>query len=281
MFAYGIRNRKSVEAQIQFVRFDPKTSRRFYRKRKPYRLPWKRGPVAWKIACDAQRIHERLQSEPKSFLSLRRASRILGTSTQPLRDWVRLRLLIRAGPRNQFRKSDLTKFVERLEAESSPFDPAEYLHRLHWKRGRPLDPFEKLRSSRFIWPRKIPFLTPNELATRIDCHPSLIRKAFRDALPKRGPRQRFKIPRRLWTNTFYFTLIHLEEHPDPPPGVLLKSGVVARYLRNCGIRDANSAYVHRLIRDGLIEAQKGKSNERPLVVARSLKKFFRKLHENA
>jgi hypothetical protein len=62
------------------------------------RLPWKRGPIAWEVANRADEILEALAENRRRFLSLRRASEMLGVSTQPLRDWIKLGYLKQDGP---------------------------------------------------------------------------------------------------------------------------------------------------------------------------------------
>ena len=53
------------------------------------RLPWKRGPVTWKVTCRADKIFAILVGGSCNFLNLRRAARCPGVSTQPLRNWIR------------------------------------------------------------------------------------------------------------------------------------------------------------------------------------------------
>jgi hypothetical protein len=174
------------------------------------RLPWKRGPVAWGIACRADEILVEVARCPRRFHSLRRAAHFLGVSTQPLRDWIRLGYLQRDGPRLQISAAELRRFVRWLQNRAEPFDPEEYLDRLYRKRSRPPRPFDKLRAAQFAWPKDRAALTPKELAQLVGCHPSLIVKAIRsDHLFSgvRGRRRtpcRWEITRRSWSGAFPF-----------------------------------------------------------------------------
>jgi hypothetical protein len=137
------------------------------------RLPWKRGPAAWKIKSAASEIKIRLANEKWNFFGLRRAARILNVSTQPVRVWIRSGQLKRTGPRGRITKVELGRFIDFLVKRAVPFDPENYLQRLP-----PTYPFKKLRDARFVWPKGREALNPPELACLIGCHPSLIRKAI-------------------------------------------------------------------------------------------------------
>src|ERR1051325_9914808 len=100
------------------------------------RLPWRRGPAAWKIAGHSDEVEIRLHAECRKFLSLRRASAILGVSTQPIRDWVRLGYLKRDGPRRQISKLQLSEFLSWLKSKAQPFPSENYSSRL-LRPGRP------------------------------------------------------------------------------------------------------------------------------------------------
>ena len=138
------------------------------------RLPWKRGPTAWFITRRASRIREALEASRFRFFSLRAAARILGFSTQPLRDWLRLGYLTRTGPRQQFSREELLRFLQWLEDRAQPYDSQNYLDRLP-----PAYPFRKLSRASFAWPKGRRSLKPSELAPLVKCHPSLIIKAIR------------------------------------------------------------------------------------------------------
>ena len=171
------------------------------RRRKP-KLPWKRGPAAWKIKSDADEIKIRLGAEKRNFFSLRRAARLLNVSTQPIRDWIRLGYLKREGPRGQIAKGELGRFIGWLEEHAEPFDPLNYLERIP-----PTFPFQELSSSCFVWPKGRANLKPSELAAIINCHPSLIVKAIRcGRLHMRHQTGRHcKISKRIWRNSFPLT----------------------------------------------------------------------------
>jgi len=164
------------------------------------RLPWKRGPRAYEIANRALDIFKTLNSSPRAFYSLRRVSKIFGISTQPVRDWIRLRYLKRDGPRLQISRAELERFVKWLVARAEPFDPLNYLDRIELNRENPHRPWRKLKSAEITWPKGRKTLSPSELARLAKCHPSLVTKALR-AGAIRGYRPspgRWQIKPRLW-----------------------------------------------------------------------------------
>jgi hypothetical protein len=177
------------------------------RRRGP-RLPWKRGPAAYKIKWDAHVIKARLDHEKRNFFSLRVAARILNVSTQPVRDWIRIGYLKRTGPRGQITRAELRRFIGWLEEHAEPFDPLNYLERLPRKY-----PFQKLNRTRFFWPKGRKALNPPELARLIRCHPSFIRKAIYDheVLGQRRKRCRWEIPKKAWYNAFPFSFLEKPE----------------------------------------------------------------------
>jgi hypothetical protein len=175
------------------------------------RLPWKRGPVAFKLACHSDEILERVLSNSREYFSLRLASRLLGISTQPLRDWERLGHVRREGPRKQFAKAELSRFVQWIEQRAEPFPTENYVERFY-RDSRYVSPFDKLQHSRFLWPMDRKALTPREIADRIGCHCSLIRKAIAhhsgwNRLGRRKSPGRWEISRRTWQSIFPFSRI--------------------------------------------------------------------------
>jgi len=84
------------------------------------RLPWKRGPRAWEIAQRADSIMAALHASRRGFYSLRKAAKLLGVSTQPVRDWIRLNHLKRDGPRQQISRGELKRFVHELTKRAKP-----------------------------------------------------------------------------------------------------------------------------------------------------------------
>jgi hypothetical protein len=154
--------------------------RRFPRKRKGVlRLPWKRGPRAWEIAQRAESILEALSSSRREFYSLRRTAELLGISTQPVRDWIRLGQLKREGPRRQISRSELRRFLTVLLSRAEPYDPENYLERIEHHRKVPRSRWCKILMARFVWPKGTVSLNPSRLAGLVGCHPSLITKAIR------------------------------------------------------------------------------------------------------
>ncbi len=170
------------------------------RRRGRPRLPWKRGPAAWEVAKRADEILELLFSYQRRFLSLRRAAGILGISTQPLRDWTKRGYMQRNGPRLQYGKDELCRFVKLLENRTTPFGPHGYLERLYGKLIRLPYRFEKLNSQRIAWPKGRKTLTPKEYANLVGCHPSLVVKAIQEHelhARRRTPR-RWEIVKQPW-----------------------------------------------------------------------------------
>lgn len=179
-------------------------------------MPWKRGPVAWKVRCRANEILAGLAGCPCRFLSLRRAARFLGVSTQPLRDWILRKDLKREGPGLKISKDELCRFVKWVQQRAEPFDSRRYLERLHRKLKAPPIELDKLRAARFVWPEGRKALRPQELAQLVGCHPSLILKAitshgfFHQLRGRRRTQCRWEVTKRDWGYGFPFTIITKE-----------------------------------------------------------------------
>lgn len=171
------------------------------------RLPWKRGPIAWEVGCRANKILEALAQSPRRFFSLRRASAILGVSTQPLRDWIKLGYLRRDGPRLQISKDELSRLVNWLAKRAEPFEEENYVRRFSSRHSRPGLPFAKLDRAQFAWPKDQAALTPPRLARLIGCHPSLIIKAIHcgEFRARRKSPCRWEVTRRAWQERFLFS----------------------------------------------------------------------------
>jgi hypothetical protein len=170
------------------------------RRRGSPRLPWKRGPAAWEIALRADEILHELAGCSRRFLSLRRTARLLGVSTQPLRDWTRRGHIKRDGPRRQFGRVEICRFVGWLAQCAEPYDMSRRVERLHRKNDRPRYRFAKLRSLRGSWPKGQKTLTPKEFAQFAGCHPSLVVKAIHEdeLRARRRSACRWEIPKCLW-----------------------------------------------------------------------------------
>jgi hypothetical protein len=171
--------------------------------RKP-KLPWKRGPRAYQIAQRAEEIFERLNHDRRGFCSLRRTAKVLGVSTQPVRDWIRLGYLKRDGPRDQISRAGIESFVWMLVEKAEAFDPLNYLNRIERNRKTPSWPWRKFATANFIWPKERDMLKATELAKLIGCHPSLITKAIKAGRVHgfRPTPRRWAIKRRTWKNIF-------------------------------------------------------------------------------
>jgi len=177
------------------------------------KLPWKRGPAAWKVAISADQILAALAETHRGFFSLRRAARLLGVSTQPLREWIKRDNLNREGPGGKISKAELCRFVRWLKDRAEPFDSTRYLERLHRKLKAPPIRFDKLRAARFVWPEGRKELRPKELAQLVGCHPSLILNAmasrccFEHLRGRRLTACRWEVTKRAWNDAFPFTVI--------------------------------------------------------------------------
>ena len=178
---------------------------KFRRKRRSRpRLPWKRGPKAYEIAQRADSILKEMADNQRGYYSLRRTAKVLGVSTQPVRDWIQLGQLHRDGPRRQTSRAQLEQFVQMLRARAEPFDKLNYLNRIREHRKVPIYRWRKLSVAKFDWPKGRTALTPSELAKFIGCHPSLIRKAISRG-EVRGhwrTRCRWAITRHAWRRAF-------------------------------------------------------------------------------
>jgi len=164
------------------------------RRGKP-RLPWKRGPRACEIAQRADSILETLNASRRGFYSLRRTAKLLGVSTQPVRDWIRLGHLKREGPRGQIAKGELLRFLVWLQQRAELFDSLNYLERLPQ-----IYPFGKLRDASFEWPKDRKALNPRELAALTGCHPSLVLKAIHEGRLRARHRSpcRWEVSKHAW-----------------------------------------------------------------------------------
>jgi hypothetical protein len=180
--------------------------RKFPRKRRGVlRLPWKRGPRAWEIAQRAESILEALSLSRREFYSLRRTAMLLGISTQPVRDWIRLGQLKREGPRRQITRSELRRFLMLLVRRAEPYAPENYLDRIERHRKVPRWRWGKIVTARFDWPKGIVSLKPSQLAGLVGCHPSLITKAIRAGrlIGQRRTPHRYVITRWAWQRANY------------------------------------------------------------------------------
>jgi hypothetical protein len=210
--------------------------------------------VAWRIATDADFIRAQLAAHPRHFFSLRQAARILGVSTQPLRDWIGLGHLKREGPRKQFAKAALERFVSWLEARAEPLPDEYHIKRLLGEEGEhPLE-YAVLQHATFLWPTGRQALTPKELAELIGCHPSLIVKAIRDyqwrRLGRRRTPGRWEITRQRWKGVFPSSVISKPRLPPLPRQPSFTTNEVAVLLRQWGQGTVSLVRVREMIRDG-------------------------------
>lgn len=178
------------------------------------RLPWKRGPAAWKVKTNSDEILKELADTHRGFFTLRRAARLFRLSTQPLRDWTKSGYLSRKGPRLQYDRAHLRQFVEMLRDRAEPFEPQNYERRFYTKIHRRVFRFAKLGHPQILWPRNRPSLGPAEIARLAHCHPSLIRQAIYEGEVKadRPTPFRWRIYKKDWVRAFPCSIVGSSDH---------------------------------------------------------------------
>ncbi len=266
------------------------------RKKKPRkkRLPWKRGPVAGKIVAERTEILESIRGHRRRFISLRQAAKLLGVSTQPVQDWIRLGYLKREGQRKLISREELERFVVWLVAHDGDegFEPSELIHRIHGESRYGPRRFAKLEKAKISWHPSIKALTPPELARLVGCHPSLIRKAITEghlgAKPKAVKRKRsgwyspqggyvhFQITRRAWDNAFPGTILVKERLPNIPMVEMFRLNDVSWQLRSWGIEDHSPSEIRKLIHANKLEAIRPCAGQRNYFVTRKELVILRK-----
>jgi hypothetical protein len=241
------------------------------------RLPWKRGPAAWKVKCQADAILQRVATSTQRPLSLRAAARLLGLSTQPLRDWLSYGYLKPTCSGGPFALEELRRLVLWLQKHAQPFDPANYVRRFFGRRVPPPYPFQKLATTQIVWPARRTALTPRELAHLVGCHPSLVVKAITiQAVRGRRPTPcRWEITRPAWSVAFPLSIRSQPRFPPLPLAELISTSETAAHLRACGMPAATPALVRALIRDGKLAASPRTPPARKLFVLKSSLKDFR------
>lgn len=163
----------------------------------------RRGPAAWNIAQDHERIRCVLIGLRRPYLSMRRTAGLFGVSHHTLLSWEKVKLLSRVrskatGVHSKFKVSDLLAFVDLLRDRvleyPSPID------RFGQQRSYP---FAILRKS-FYWASAEKTLTPREIASRIGCHPSTVIRAiaFDEVKARRKSSKRWEIRRLDWQKAF-------------------------------------------------------------------------------
>lgn len=239
------------------------------RRKSPPRLPWKRGPAAWDIVTRAGEIRLKLSQEQKCFLSLRGTARLLGVSTQPIRDWTQRGYLNPSGKRRLIHKSEINRFVDWLCQRSSPFDSDRYLERIY-RNNWPRFPFRKMQVCRFIWPKYCRALTPKQLSELVGCHPSLIVKAIQagEVQGERKTNYRWEITRRAWSNSFPTSILRTPRYPPLPEKILISTSEVVTFLESTGMLRVNQRWIRELIQNGELMAERPTPGARKLFVTR-------------
>jgi hypothetical protein len=215
----------------------------------------------------------------RQFFSLRKTARVFGISTQPLRDWIRRGDITRDGPRQQFSKEELLRFVTKLKEKAEPYDMETRWDRFYCHRHRPPWRFEKLRTAKFVWPKGQKALTPSQLAALISCHRSLVIKAIKEysRLGHHPTPGRWQITKTDWTNNFFFTLITKPRLPTLPQGELITTRAAADHLLDCGMKGINQRGICDLIKTSQLEGVHCSVPGRKWFVTRaSLDKFRQK-----
>lgn len=166
-----------------------------------------RGPAAWSVGRDHERILWALTSLKGPFLGLRKTVRLFGVSHHTLLDWEKSGLLCRvrsraAGVYPKFRIGDLVRFVELLRDK-----PLAYPSPVARFGGKRTWPFAVLGKS-FAWAASEKSLTPCEIAVRIGCHPSTVVRAIvgGEVRGRRRTPKRWEIRRLDWQKAFLFSL---------------------------------------------------------------------------
>lgn len=243
------------------------------------RLPWKRGPAPWRIACGASKILGRLEECRSRFFSLREAARVLGVSTQPLRDWTARRYLKRTGPRLQYAKDELRRLVKLFAERAAPFGPDDYLVRFHhWRDGR-CYPFTKLGAASFAWPKARGALCPRDLAKLAGCHASSVLRAINSGRV-RGRRRtpcRWAVTKRAWSEAFPLTLAGAARIAPLPRGDPIPTREVAACLSEVGVRSVGQRFVRLLVRRGELEGVRPTPGRRKIFVTRASLARFREI----
>lgn len=248
------------------------------------RLPWKRGAAAWQVARTADAIRARLARQPRSFLSLRQTAESFGISTQPVRDWVRLKHLRRTGPRSRFARTELERFLGWLEARAEPFASENYTARFAHKPGRWPRPFGCLHRSQFLWPAGKNALAPRELAGLVGCHPSLVIKAlhyYGRQLGRRRSPCRWEISRQRWQNIFFGSQITKPRLPALPRQAAFSTAEAAAVLGRWGVSSPSVRRVREMIRRGELERLPPAPGKRRWQVSRKSLEQFRKFRLTA
>lgn len=243
------------------------------------RLPWKRGRVAFELSCSAGDIIEQLIKGTRRFYSLRRAATLFGVSTQPLRDWLRLKHLRRDGSRGQFSREELIRFLRWIEQRAEPFASERLADRFTARTGRLPGPFTRLKRAQFLWPQGKPTLTPSELAGLIGVHPSLIIKAIRyhgSRLARRRSRKRWEIPRQRWRNTFFFSKISEPRLPSLPRQPAFTIRETASILSSWGKPNMSNYRVRQMIKNNELEGIPHPTGKRKWQVTRKCLEKVRK-----
>jgi excisionase family DNA binding protein len=240
------------------------------------RLPWKRGPVAHKIAGEAEAVRTRLAAVVRPSLSLRQAAAVLGISTQPVREWIRFGYLRRDRRTRRINREELLRFLDWLAPRAEPFAPANYTQRLIRQTQRFPLPFQKLRRAQIHWPKGRKALSPPELAALVGCHPSLIVKAIRQRWSRLGRRRtpgRWEITRSAWSDTFWGTIVEQRRLPALPRVPFFSTRAVADLLAEWGMSPMSVKRVRQMIQSGALAAvPPGPESRRWQVSRKSLKK---------
>jgi len=164
------------------------------------------GPALEQLCDRSEKVRKALLDEKGYYLSLRQASRILGVSHHTLQLWEESNLISRKGIKRRFPRQDLIHFVTTIGATD-----AAAPSRITRFKTKSQQPEQVLRDSLFRWSKADKALTPREIATRIGCHPSTIRRAIitRANLSsgklghiKQGTTTRWLIKRESWRKQF-------------------------------------------------------------------------------
>lgn len=166
-----------------------------------------RGPAAWDVAQDHDRILWVLKGLNRPYLSLRRTAGVFGASHHTLLDWEKSGLISRVrskatGVNPKFKVSDLIRLTELLR--DRVVDYPSPVERFGNKRVWPFSIFGKS----FPWACSEKSLTPSQIASRIGCHPSTVVRAIVWGVVRgrRRTPKRWEIRRTDWQRAFIVSL---------------------------------------------------------------------------
>ncbi len=169
---------------------------------------WAKGPSLGDLCDRHEIVLNRLYRRQKAneyWISLRQASAVLKVSHHTLSSWIEQDLIRREGRKRRFRIKGLISFVKRIGMTHARVPAREE------RFGKSsLGQNDVLRRAKFHWPPDQETLSPRELASRIGCHSSTIRRAihsiYRLGRLRARTKTRWEISRNKWKKEFPNTI---------------------------------------------------------------------------